>query len=206
MCDVHALASQAAELEAEMEKFFDDALISDIKETPLTTVDGVLEDRNQAKEQRERVQRRAKEMLDEDLEKEKQAREVKDLEEAISVTKVSEPAVAAVTKKKDGKKPAAAAAAPSSDDAAAADAKASATAAAAELPFKLESLGVMRSREANPYVLNLTEFLPEQEATRQARDLKAENELLRKCLADAQKGKGGNAFEGFLRRNAHHSV
>ena len=42
MHDVHALAAVAASLENETEKFLDDALITDIKDTPLTTLDGDL--------------------------------------------------------------------------------------------------------------------------------------------------------------------
>ena len=40
MCDVHAIASQAADLEAETEKFLDDVLITDIHSTPLMTMPG----------------------------------------------------------------------------------------------------------------------------------------------------------------------
>ena len=38
--DVHALASEAADLEAQTEQFFDQVLITEINETPLTTLDG----------------------------------------------------------------------------------------------------------------------------------------------------------------------
>ena len=72
-------------------------------------------------------------------------------------------------------------------------------AVAASLPFKLESLGVAKSREQNPYVLNVTDFVPEVQATRSARELKAENEVLRACLKDARSNP--KAFESYLRRS-----
>lgn len=203
MCDVHAIAAEASALEAETEKFLDDALISDIQDTPLTTIESVLEERREAQERRERVDQRTKEMLEVEMAKQKHEKDVKALQEAISETQppAAPPSAAPPKSKREGKKSAAAAAAPSAAD----DAESTATAAAAaELPFKLESAS-LRTRDANPYVLNLTEFMPETEASRQARDLKAENELLRKCLSDAKAGKKSNAFEGYLRggRSTH---
>ena len=206
MCDVHALASEAAELEAETEKFLDEALITDIQDTPLTTLEDVIDERRDAKERRERVHQRAKEMLEQELAKQKHEREVKELEDAINVTQQPDDVLAAgkAASKREGKKsvPTASAAAPSAEPIASAEGseEISVEEAAAALPFKLESTS-LKNRDVNPYVLNLTEFLPEQEATRHARDLKAENEILRACLSGA--GKKANAFESYLRRSSH---
>ena len=55
----------------------------------------------------------------------------------------------------------------------------------------------------NPYVLDMTEFMPEMDATRKARELRAENEALRACLKN---GKAPKAFEQYLRRSSHTAV
>ena len=101
--DVHAIASEAAELEAETEKFLDEALITDFQETPLTTMEDVLEERREAAESRDRVKQRAKELLEQEIAKEKHAREVKELEEAVGVAAQPLPAVPGVNDKGKGK-------------------------------------------------------------------------------------------------------
>ena len=217
--DVHALASEAADLEAQTEQFFDQVLITEINETPLTTLDGVLDERFEATQRRDRFHARHKELLAEELAKQKHEREVKDLEDAINTTNqpmpinnkgngksklasvsMIEKSVAAAPsdeKPKDGRSPSPEEAAPS----------AAVAAIAATLPFQLESLKGERARDANPYVLNLTEFVPETEATRQARELRAESDLLRKCLEGHNSSKP-RAFEGYLKhsRSAHHAL
>jgi len=200
--DVHAIAAEAADLEAQTEQFFDHALITDFQETPLTTLDDVLEERREAAERRERVQSRAKELLDEEMSKRKHERELKDLEEAITATQQPAPAVTGAASSA-GKREAqrrSAAAAPAADAPTAAEAESAVASATSSLPFKLESAGTRANRDANPYVLNLTEFVSEGEATRQARELHAENELLRKCLGDAKRP---GAFESYLRSSRH---
>ena len=185
-----AITEEASALEAETEKFLDEALISDFQETPLTTLESVIEERQQANERRDRVQSRAKELLELEIAKEKHEKEVKDLEDAISATaQPAAPSGAAGKKKKE----AAAAAAPAAESSSAADDFLLKT----SMPFKLESAD---RKDLNPYVLNLTEFLPEVETTRKARDLRAENELLKACLKNA---KGPNAFQDYLRRSSH---
>jgi hypothetical protein len=211
--DVHALASVAAEFEASVEKFLDEALISDIRETPLITLDGVLDDRREREERLDRIRGRTKELMDEELAKEKHEREVRELEEAISTSSQPVP-VPKQRERRPSRRDAAeapattAAAAPAAAPAAegppppaaavAADGE-EVAAVAASLPFKLESAGVARSREQNPYVLNMTDFVPEVQATRSARDLKAENEVLRACLKGARSDP--KAFESYLRRS-----
>ena len=198
--DVHAIASEAAELEAETEKFLDEALITDFQETPLTTMEDVLEERREAAESRDRVKQRAKELLEQEIAKEKHAREVKELEEAVGVAAQPLPAVPGVNDKGKGKSKASApAGAPAAEEESADGASVS------SLPFELESVGKMRAAEWNPYTLNLTEFMNSGEATRKARDLQAENELLKKCLQDSRTGRA-NAFEGYLKRGAHTSL
>jgi len=62
------------------------------------------------------------------------------------------------------------------------------------LPFKLEGAG--RSKDLKPYVANLTDFEPESHVKRQMDSLRAENEMLQRCLRDT---KNPRAFEGYLR-------
>jgi len=193
MCDVHALASEAAQLEAETEKFLDEALISSMRDAPLTTLDAVLSERQEAAERSVRVGNRAKELMEAEMAKARHEREVKELEEAISVT-APPPSSAA------GKKRASPPLANSPTPAPPLSESTEEAAAAAALPFELESA---QRQPPNPYILNLTEFVPEVEATRQARDLKKENEVLRACL---QVGVRPNAFEGYLRRSTHTSL
>ena len=52
-------------------------------------------------------------------------------------------------------------------------------------------------RESKPYVANFSDFLPEAEANRKARELKEENELLRKCLVRETKA---DAFDSYIRK------
>jgi hypothetical protein len=178
------IASEAAVIEADIEKFLDEALITAFRETPLHTMENVLEERRWRSEREERVSSRAKEFLAEEVAKERHARELRELEEAITTTK--EPLEASGKEGGKGSK----AGAPSAEDA-------SWSAAIASAPFKLEAAG--RSRDMKPYMANLTDFVTEGESSRNIRELQAENELLRKCL-----GEGGanepKAFESYLRR------
>ena len=189
--DVHALAAEAAARTAEVEKFFDDVLIDDFKATPLNTMEEVLGERKERDERASRLAARTKELMDEEIAKQKHEREVKELEEVAKEL--------TATEAKDGKPGSksgsrSGGAGSSSSSAAAADAE------PAPAPFKLESAGRKKSEVNNPYVLNLTEFVPEQEATRAARDLRAENDVLRACLKDTKNPK---AFESYLRRSTH---
>ncbi len=53
-----------------------------------------------------------------------------------------------------------------------------------------------KQQSLKPYIANFTSFEPEVEVSRKSRDLKQENDLLRKCLQDS---KNPRAFEGYLR-------
>ena len=128
-----AITEEASALEAETEKFLDEALISDFQETPLTTLESVIEERQQANERRDRVQSRAKELLELEIAKEKHEKEVKDLEDAISAT--AQPAAPSGAAGKKKKEAAAAAAAPAAESSSAADDFLLKT----SMPFKLES-------------------------------------------------------------------
>ena len=229
--DVHELAAEAAAFEASVEKcvrsgslsrdielihccpalrFLDDALITEMRDTPLLTIDSVLEERRDREERVTRVQTRAKELLADELTKAQHEREVKQLEEAISTSQQPTTA-AAVAPSAGGKKNSFASASRRMSEKAAAPAVASALAPAAapdaegasEMPaappIPLESAGRSAARDANPYVLNLTDFVAETEANRQVRELRAESELLRKCLQEG--GQRPKAFESFLRRS-----
>jgi hypothetical protein len=61
--DVHDVARQGTELDAQIEKFFDDVLIDDIQQTPLITIEGVLQERRERDERQTRLRSRAQEML-----------------------------------------------------------------------------------------------------------------------------------------------
>ena len=43
----HAMAAEAAEMEASVERFLDEAMIEEFKATPLHTLEGVLEERKE---------------------------------------------------------------------------------------------------------------------------------------------------------------
>ena len=201
--DVHELAAMATRFEADVEKFLDDALIADVKSTALTTLDGVLEGRRERDERSERIQNRTKELLDEELAKQKHERELKDLEEAIAVTQQPVPGSAV-----GGKRERRASAGPGATAAPATEAATSVLAVENDAtvppaPFKLES-ETRKTNAQNPYVLNMTDFLSENVATRQARDLRTENELLRKCMSGDKRAP--KAFETYLKRSAHSSI
>ena len=70
----------------------DEALIAEFRETPLHTLDDVLQERRERNERDERVRGRAKELLDEELEKRRQAKELRELEEAITASQAPAPA------------------------------------------------------------------------------------------------------------------
>ena len=226
--DVHAIAEEANQIEASIEKFFDEALIGDFQQTPLHTLEGVLEERRERCERDERIRGRAQELLREELEKGRQAKELKELEDAISASQAPPPAaVAAVTaaaaarggKERGGSgggsreprgaasasasaasAPAAAPAAAEVGGGAAADDDAAPPStwaeAVATAPVKLEGAG--KSHGLKPYVANLTDFVGEGEASRHVRELRAESELLRKCMGESRDKP--NAFQEFLKR------
>ena len=189
---------QAAEIEASVEKFLDQVLIADFKETPLYTIEGVLEERRERDERQQRVHRRAKELFDEEMVKERHAKELRDLEEAITATKLPEGVGRPGSQQQqDGdvstrKERRTDATAPPS--AAASDAPLSSLTVSA--PFKLSGAG--RSSKLKPYVPDTSEFISEGEASRTIQQLRAESELLRKCFSD---GRNPKAFEGFLRNS-----
>lgn len=208
--DVHALASEAAEFEASVERFFDDALITDIKDTPLTTLDGVLEERREREERMDRVRGRAKELLEEELAKERHERELRELKDAISVAQpedanASSTAGGAASSSSSvqqqsqphQRRKATPGGVGATAESVASGARATAAAPTTELPFELEGAG--RSRELNPYVANFTDFVAEVEASRQARELRAESELLRQCLQGAN-ARRSKAFEPYRAR------
>ena len=172
--DVHALASEAAEFEASVNRFLDEALISDFQTTPLHTLDDVLDARREKEEQRLRVQARAKELMADEVAKDRHERELRDLAEAISVTNEPSPAVGARTGKRSPTEGEGEEAVPAA-------------------PFKLEGAG--RSRQLKPYMANTSEFTSEHEASRHIDGLQKENELLRKCL---QGSRTPGAFDTYL--------
>ena len=61
--NVHELAREGNELDAQIEKFFDDVLIDDIQQTPLVTIEGVIRERHERDELHTRLRARAQEML-----------------------------------------------------------------------------------------------------------------------------------------------
>lgn len=149
------------------------------------------------------MQSRTKEMLQEELEKQKQAKELKALEEAISASQAPPPSRSA--KERAGKSAGAPSDAsdPSAEGGNGGDGSSSSgsgedtsswAAAVATAPVKLEGAG--RSHNIKPYFANLTDFVAEGEACRQVRELQAESELLRKCLADSKQPR---AFESYLK-------
>lgn len=193
--DVHRLAQEANEIEASIERFLDEALITEMREAPLTTMEDVMEERRSRELSTARVHDRAKELLKEELSKAEHERDVEELERAVAASKQ-----------------------PASDasKAGAASEESETSRLHAEAPVKLNGAGCskglkpcvrpcplplasatprvpVRARTARRYLADLTEFVPEGEASRKARTLREENDLLRKCLADA-----GNprAFEG----------
>jgi len=173
--DVHRLAQEANEIEASIERFLDEALITEMREAPLTTMEDVMEERRSRELSTARVHDRAKELLKEELSKAEHERDVEELERAVAASKQ-----------------------PASDasKAGAASEESETSRLHAEAPVKLNGAGC--SKGLKPYLADLTEFVPEGEASRKARTLREENDLLRKCLADA-----GNprAFEGYLRNS-----
>jgi len=169
-------AAQATAHAAEVEKFLDQALIDDIQQTPLTTLEGVLESRREAEERSARLAARSKELLQEELEKDGHKKEVKALADAIADTAAEE------------------AAKPAAPDMATHDANGRRIEKAAD---KADAMRRQLLRESKPYVANFSDFLPEAEANRKARELKEENELLRKCLVRETKA---DAFDSYIRK------
>ena len=200
----HDLAAQATTFEADVEKFLDQALIAEFDQTPLNTLDSVIDARKERDEMHERVTSRAKELLEEDLVKERHARELRELEEVINTT--AEPLPSDPAKAKEGSSggpssSSSSSAAPSKERAKRAsptesDADAL-TAAIKNAPFKLEGAG--RSRNLKPFVHQKAEFMGESEARTNIEKLQTENELLRKCLQGQTKA---GAFDSYFRKNA----
>ena len=59
----HALASEAADMEASVERFLDESLIDEFKSTPLQTMEDVLAQQQEADERRMRVKTRAGQLI-----------------------------------------------------------------------------------------------------------------------------------------------
>ena len=187
--DVHTIASEAATIEANVEKFLDEALITSFQSTPLHTIEDVLEERRERSERQERLKNRAKELLQEELETQRHTQELRELEQAIDASKQTDGAHDA-SKRRQHERPAA-------DGEMEGDE--ALTEAVASAPFKLQGVG--RSRNIKPYVANTSDFATEGECNRQISELRAESEMLRKCLSERSNPK---AFEQYLRaaRNA----
>lgn len=196
--DVHAIAAEAADIEASIEKFIDDALISDFQSTPLTTMEDVLEARRDREEREMRLKERAAELLREEQAKQKHEKDVRDLETAISVTQ-QPPSIS-------NEHAASCSAGSGSSRSSRSSGKVAAQATPmAEAPVdsvvagrlnELESVKRSAALAQNPYVADTTMFLPGIQASQQAQKLRADNELLRRCLGDKSNPR---AFESFIR-------
>ena len=162
-------------MEATVERFLDESLIAEFKDTPLHTMEEVLAERKDAEERRQRLATRADELMQQELAKQRHEKDVLGLQEAIA-ERAAEDSAASRAKH-----------APTS-------AKGGAPAPAASSSQKL--VGAGRSKQLKPYVYNHTEFVTSADANRHARNLKGENELLRRCLQDPRKP---GAFEEYLR-------
>ena len=198
------LLLEATARTAEVEKFLDDVLISDIQETPLSNIDDVIDDRRSRDERMQRIESRAKELLQEEMLKATHERDVKELEEAVATVNAPNPGEAAASDPKASRSSKSTGGKRGSPTDLSSSSSSSMGGGSGDTvpppaPFKLESANRKKS-EQNPYVLNLTEFLPESDATRQARDLKAENDVLKACLANA---KNPRAFDAYLKRSTH---
>ena len=77
----HAMASEASEIEASVERFLDESLIDEFKSTPLHTMEGVLEQRKEEEERRARIASRAEQLMQEELAKERHEKELKELKD-----------------------------------------------------------------------------------------------------------------------------
>ena len=140
----HALAAEAAEMEASVERFLDEAMIEEFKATPLHTLESVLEERKDIEERRARIRSRSEQLMQEELAKQRHEKEVQELQDAIK-ERGAEDAVAAKAKPgATGRR----AATPEPD---------SVELAAALLGVELTGAG--RSKNLKPYVYDHTEFV-----------------------------------------------
>lgn len=147
----HAMAAEAAEMEASVERFLDEAMIEEFKATPLHTLEGVLEERKELEERAARIRSRSEQLMQEDLANRRHEKEVQELQDAIK-ERGAEDVVAAKAK------PGAAgrrAATPEPD---------SVELAAALLGVELTGAG--RSKNLKPYVYNHTEFVSTADSSR----------------------------------------
>lgn len=193
----HAIASEAAENEAALERFLDESLLDDFKSTPLHTMEGVLEQRQELEERRARLAARSDELMKEELAKRRHDKELRELQDAIT-ERAAEDASAATAPGGRGAKPSkleAARSLPSKGARSAGPPSADAGPPSA-LQSKLEGAG--RSKNLKPYVYNHTEFVGTADANRHLNGLKKENDLLRKCLQDSRKP---GAFDHYLKTN-----
>lgn len=198
--DVHAIAAEAADIEASIEKFIDDALIADFQSTPLTTIEDVLEARHEKEQRENRLKDRAAELLKEEETKQKHEKDVRDLETAISVTQqqpsisnehaVSSSAGSGSSRSSRSSGKVAAQATPVEEN--------PIESVVSERLNKLESVKRSAAHAQNPYIADMTMFVPGIQASRQTQKLRADNELLRRCLTDKSNPR---AFENFIRNS-----
>lgn len=86
--DVHSIASRAAEFEATVERFLDEAIISDVSSAMSgAAVDETLEIRREQQSRMQRVHERATQLMEEHVAKNRHAQEVRELEEAVSISR-----------------------------------------------------------------------------------------------------------------------
>ncbi|KAL1529851.1 hypothetical protein AB1Y20_000782 [Prymnesium parvum] len=175
---VHDLARQGNELDAQIEQFLDEVLLDDIRQTPLITMENVLEERRARAERAKRIKDRTQEMLQEEMAKQKHDEELRELEAAAAALR-------------DPKN------APRAEMSVGAKAEENPFKQIPDLPFKLEGIG--RSKDLKPYVANLTDFEPESHVKQQLGNLRSENELLQRCLRDSKRP---GAFEAYLRSSS----
>ncbi len=185
----HALASEATEMEASVERFLDEALIDEFKSTPLHTLEGVLEERKELEERRERIRARSEQLLKEELAKQKHEREVQELQDAIKEREAEDAKVVAASKAKPG---------PTGRRSGAPDGSGAGAGAPPPAATQTKLTGAGRSKNLKPYVYDHTDFLGAADANRNASALKKENDMLRQCLQDSRKP---GAFEAYLRAN-----
>lgn len=170
LADVHQLAEQAGEIEADVEKFLDESLISDINSAAeAEELEASLIERREQRAARARVSERAAELLTAELAKERHEAELRQLKEAVNTTKEARPPT------------------PAGSGAKAAGAAAGAITAA----------GIGGRIGTKPYVADLSNFVSQSEASANASRLRDENELLRKCVKGA--GAKPGAFLEYLK-------
>lgn len=153
----HEVAAQATAHEAVVERFLDESLISDMSDAMSSAaVDETLDNRREQQLRQKRLHDRAIELMQEELAKERHAKEVRELSDAVSASREPEKPAQGFKGK----------------------------AAAAAAPDAGKPKARAKEREFKPYVADLTDFVGETEANRSMQALKQENELLKKCMAD----------------------